>query len=469
LTPPKSTLPIWLLLLSIILGVRIASGISLIKDFDQDPDAYRVLAENWSQHGTFGLRDATGQANPTAYRPPLYPWLLSWIVDQDDRLGRLPVLILHVMAGAVTCLLAGDIFRRLSNDHAWWPLVSILVAVDPILVRQASLVMTETIATLFAVVIWWVWIQPIGQRDTSSSLEKGPSLSVAHGVMVGLLMCLNVLCRPTGVVWCGLLVASVLLLDWKKPPIRRLSWALVIVVIMIAGLTPWALRNQRFLGQRVWLTTHGGYTLLLANNPLIYDHFAHKGPSRDWDAGEFHRRWSLRSKGDPATEAFWKADQSGVPPNILPVNRNEHFEIATDRIANSAAKATIRRQPVQFLTSCAIRTAWLWALWPAENNGGQTTRLAIGAWYAAIYFLAAAGIILNARRIFLLDRWLWMPGLLLAISLTLVHSVYWSNMRMRAPAMPLIYMLALYGAWYFWAGRTTAAQRSSSATSQAVT
>jgi predicted outer membrane lipoprotein len=31
--------------------------------------------------------------------------------------------------------------------------------------------------------------------------------------------------------------------------------------------------------------------------------------------------------------------------------------------------------------------------------------------------------------------WLW--GLLLAASFTAVHAVYWSNMRMRAPLMPV--------------------------------
>jgi hypothetical protein len=263
LTPPKSSLPIWMLLLSIIVGIRIASGVSLIKDLDQDPDAYRVLAENWAQHGTFGLRNAAGQAVPTAYRPPLYPWLLSWIVDKDDRLGRWPVLILHVVAGAVTCLLAGDIYRRLSNNHAWWPEIPLLVAVDPILVRQASLVMTETIATLLAVIIWWVWIQPIGRRGPLPNAEQQKWMSVSHGVTIGLLMCLNVLCRPTGVVWFGLLVGSVLVLNWKQPVARRLSWTAAVVVVVIAGLTPWALRNQRFLGERVadntwWLYSAAG-------------------------------------------------------------------------------------------------------------------------------------------------------------------------------------------------------------------
>ncbi|MFN7626791.1 MAG: hypothetical protein ACK5PZ_08170, partial [Pirellula sp.] len=39
----------------------------------------------------------------------------------------------------------------------------------------------------------------------------------------------------------------------------------------------------------------------------------------------------------------------------------------------------------------------------------------------------------------------WAPGIALAISLMLVHSVYWSNMRMRGPAVPVISLLAACG------------------------
>ena len=34
--------------------------------------------------------------------------------------------------------------------------------------------------------------------------------------------------------------------------------------------TPWAWRNARIFGEPVWSTTHGGYTLALANNPVYY-------------------------------------------------------------------------------------------------------------------------------------------------------------------------------------------------------
>ena len=39
----------------------------------------------------------------------------------------------------------------------------------------------------------------------------------------------------------------------------------------------------------------------------------------------------------------------------------------------------------------------------------------------------------------------WAPPLLLILALTAVHAVYWSNLRMRAPVMPMVAALAAVG------------------------
>ncbi len=37
----------------------------------------------------------------------------------------------------------------------------------------------------------------------------------------------------------------------------------------------------------------------------------------------------------------------------------------------------------------------------------------------------------------------WIPAIALTLGLTLVHAVYWSNMRMRGPVMPMVYVAAM--------------------------
>ena len=67
------------------------------------------------------------------------------------------------------------------------------------------------------------------------------------------------------------------------------------VAAAVATLAPWALRNARALGEPVWTTTHGGYTLALANNPTYYDEVLDGPPGAVW-SGPNQRRW-------------WDADQ----------------------------------------------------------------------------------------------------------------------------------------------------------------
>ncbi|MEC9093543.1 MAG: hypothetical protein VX438_12600, partial [Planctomycetota bacterium] len=51
-------------------------------DLNTDPDAYKQIAENVCNQGVFGQVFAS-QMQPTAYRPPLYPCLLSLLVTPD--------------------------------------------------------------------------------------------------------------------------------------------------------------------------------------------------------------------------------------------------------------------------------------------------------------------------------------------------------------------------------------------------
>lgn len=69
-------------------------------------------------------------------------------------------------------------------------------------------------------------------------------------------------------------------------------------------------------------------------------------------------------------------------------------------------------------------------------------RYAVGLWYAATFALAAVGWWSLGKHIWR-RPWLW--GLLLVAAFTLVHTVYWTNLRMRAPLVPVIALWAAVG------------------------
>ncbi len=438
-----------------------------------DPDAYARLAVNWAQTGVLGVESTAGATvTPTAFRPPLYPWLLSWLGDGSSPVPVNRIAALHLLLGLGTVWMTWSAAAKLRAPWPWLP--ALLVAVDPLLLRASQLVMTETLAALLVVVAWRLWLEVIpGDISTRTSfgcstaragLELSPdtwgcdrtapgrcggeSARRSLGQWIALLglgvtLGLSVLARPTAGPWVALCAAGLLLFSsscWK----RRINNCLIVSLLVAGCVAPWIVRNLAVLGKPIWATSHGGYTLLLANNPLLYEHFAHNGPSRNWDAEPFHERWASRfdtgQTASPDTIAFWTGE---VAPSG---NERVLDELADDRLAYSAAWSTIGRQPWMFGLSSLYRLGWLWAIWP--NTGSNISRVLIGVWYASIF---AAAILGMARRIQLRERFtelrMWWLPLALVLSLSIVHAVYWSNMRMRAPAMAVITLAACPPPW----------------------
>jgi hypothetical protein len=184
-------------------------------------------------------------------------------------------------------------------------------------------------------------------------------------------------------------------------------------------IVPWGIRNSMFCGKFVLTTTHGGYTLLLANNPSLYDHLD-RSWSRDWDESSFFADWSQQSSASSS-------------------------EIEQDRLARNIALKTIRERPFTFLKSSVARLLWLWAPWP--NQGGFLAQIGIGAWYFSVYIGAMFGLasLIRTFRSTPSAARYWFPLLTLILSVSMVHSVFWSNMRMRAVCMPAVSILASLG------------------------
>jgi hypothetical protein len=79
----------------------------------------------------------------------------------------------------------------------------------------------------------------------------------------------------------------------------------------------------------------------------------------------------------------------------------------------------------------------------SESTARRLLRILTGCWYSILFVLAIAALV-NMRASALRSPVIW--GLLLCLSFTAVHALYWSNMRMRAPLMPFVCLLAAHGA-----------------------
>jgi 4-amino-4-deoxy-L-arabinose transferase-like glycosyltransferase len=312
---------------------------------------------------------------------------------------------LHGVLGASTVLLVFLMAGAIGRRAAW--IAAGLMAVDPLLLQQSSLAMTETLAVLLATATLAIF----------QLTENQPRQRVAH-VARGLCVGLAILCRPTFLVWGALLTLA----SGLRQP-RRLGGAALMVLTIAVMLLPWTLRNWRYLGKPIYSTTHGGYTLWLANNPEFFDYLRRPGRPPQWDSANFDR------------DHFAILEQS-------------HFdEVRTDRQCYANAWQTIQERPADFAWATLVRIGRMWRLAPHASNNGETwqvkaVRYTVGIWYAAVFLLAARGWWLrpDLRR-----RSPYAQGLLLAVALTLVHALFWSNLRMRAPIMPWLALWAAVG------------------------
>jgi hypothetical protein len=115
----------------------------------------------------------------------------------------------------------------------------------------------------------------------------------------------------------------------------------------------------------------------------------------------------------------------------------------------------IQQQPLTFARACTARIGRLWGfvpnrLAPDESATRLAARWAVGIWNLGISLLTLFTAFCLKSRL-LQTPWLW--GVLLCISLTAVHSVYWTDLRMRAPAIPFLCVAAAWGAARFWEHR----------------
>lgn len=423
----------------------------------EDPDAYVRLAETLASTGTYGFEGdfGTGETvRATAFRPPLYPALLSLFVF-DRTVSKLAIAVFHILLGTASCWLVLSIGHCLRIRFA--SVAALAFAVDPLLLRASQLPMTETLVTFLALACWRLWLALPLWRNFDSSLATREAVQgntayygfrgwrgVAIALSLGLAFGVAVLCRPASGPWAFLCACSIWVVC-QSPTTRlwrsRIVTSGLISLGVVCVMVPWISRNWILLGKPIWATTHGGYTLLLANNSSIYQHFSQNGPSRNWDATPFHSAWSQRSTVAPnflLTEKYWLDDHSFDATASMP-------ELAENQLAYQAARATIARDPGMFMLSSIYRVGWFWAWWP--NTGGRLSRVFIGTWYAVWTIAAVLGLLrrISGKRSppFRISNWL--PFVLLAFSLTGIHAVYWSNMRMRSPLVAGVYLLAVAG------------------------
>ena len=390
------------LLVILVLAAALRAGVVYWKfeNLSTDTDSYLAIALNLLSGEGF----CSVPGHPTAYRPPLYPVFVAACLLIGGSVG---LGVAQVAVGTATCGLAWMYVRRIGLSEKGSLLAAFLVTVDPLLLLYTSHAMTETLVT-FLVTLFLV---------TAMSAPSG-----RNSLILGFLFGLSVLCRPSLWAFGGLAAVAKLTSLVRKPPSEReaapvMVRAGLLAVGVLVTIAPWAIRNWIVLGRPVVMTTHGGYTLLLANNPDFYDVVV--------DRGEI---WENPKLGKWQRDLNHSLAEDGIPL---------HDEIARDSAMRRQAIQHIQESPVMFVRSCFTRAFRFWSPAPKPGTVSSAIRMTVAGYYLTVFIMFVIGLV-QIRRV----RNNFALGMVLIVSLTAVHSVFWSNARMRAPTTIVLAVVA---------------------------
>ena len=373
--------------------LRLAIILNQPNQLTEDRDVYLGIATNLAEGRGYSVPNST---SPTAFRPPLYPLGLA-----AGMMWFSPAIVvagINLLTGICTIWLTIGLGERLQLGSLRF-VAAMLTAVDPLLVLYTAQPMTESLCTCLATL--WLWSM-MGLSMVGVARQDHPQRpvdSLCTGIVFGLL----VLCRPAfwliPLVW-GFGELLGIAIRERKSPIRRwtrfpsvfATWASAGVGAMLV-VAPWLIRNGSVFGVPILTTTHGGYTLLLGNNPVFYQEVVMQPWGTVWE------RESLLG---------W---QQELDSQIVRDLGAEASEIQRDQWHSQQAKKAISANPGLFIAAVGHRIRSLWNTVPQ----GDATKSTRG----------------------------WGMQAVLIASVQLAHLVYWTNTRMRGPLTPAIALLAV--------------------------
>ena len=268
----------------------------------EDPDNYLSLARTLAAGEGFQIK-----GRPTAYRPPLYPLMLAPLVSLERERSMLLIALLHLGLGAGTVWLTALAAKGSGLSSGRAAMAALLVACDPVLVWQSRAVMTETPAAfLIALALAMLCL-------------RGWTGAILGGAGLGL----TALCRPSLLPGAVLIALAAFLVKPGVPSARLMRGGLLTLAIVLV-IAPWTIRNLRVFGEPVWMTTHGGYTLALANNPVYYREVLNGPPGKVWTGHDQMLWWrsvydETRGMSEPQADRFLR-EQVGSLARERPVD-----------------------------------------------------------------------------------------------------------------------------------------------------
>ena len=217
-----------------------------------DSRLYADIAENWLQHGVYGITDS-GQVMPTFSRLPGYPGFLAAVFAIFGWSNFRAVLLIQVLFDLGTCFLVADLARRFASDRAA-KAAFLLAALCPFLANYSAAALTETLEVFFTTLALDLALRGIDAflRDLESNSTPVPLTWVGCGLSMGACILLRpdggILFAAVGGYWFLVFLRSFVVRQEQTseiaPRLRpMLCVGVILTICTFAVLVPWTLRN----------------------------------------------------------------------------------------------------------------------------------------------------------------------------------------------------------------------------------
>lgn len=202
-----------------------------------------------------------GTTGPTAWEPPLYPFLIAVVfrvLGVYSRASAIVLLSVNSFFSALTCIPIFLIAKRCFSEKvaAWAPWAWALL--PPVIFWCTRWVWETSLATLLLTLLFWLALK---FEDFDLHGISGLTPWIGFGVLWGV-------AALTNTALLSFLPGSGLWIWYRRAKTgkRSLAGVLVAAVLFAAAIAPWLVRNYEVFG-RLFLRSNFGAELRLGNGP----------------------------------------------------------------------------------------------------------------------------------------------------------------------------------------------------------
>jgi hypothetical protein len=346
--------------------------------------------------------------HPTAFWPIGYPAFLGLLFAVTGP-SLLAAQVCNLVFGGAALWLTYKISKELFDDEAAARLAIALLALYPNNIGYAPLIATEPLYTVLLLgMCYWMLRPP----------------SAARIVVCGLTIGFATLVKSQTALLAAVFVVCTLLWASSRAEVRsRLLAGAMMGVLALAVVAPWTVRNYLTFGTPVFVSTNGGISLLMANNPSM--------------------------------KGLWSRDFAPDDPLVEQAQFRASDQIAADRRARALAYEWIGQHPGEFI---ALIPQKVWRLWAPDGEAEWSFQASTpgyerhALWFRGmrilnqLFYMCAVALAAVALIPLLRSR---APGrtyigYVVALFFTVLCAIFSGQSRYHFPIMPL---LLIYAAW----------------------